>query len=436
MKLKSAEIENFRAIDSLHLRFDSSLTVLHGDNGAGKTSVLSAIAVGLGAIPTLLPDVAGTAFLGNDRRHGKDYTRVALVGTNEVSWERTSGRIRKQHWLTAKEMLHPPARNPLRELKHWLEKEGLAGWGKSVDLPIMTYYDTERAVGHRAQRRPRTKRSTSRFTALAGALSARTSFKELFEWFYQKENEELREQRERRNLEYRLRDLSAVRTAISSMINNVSDPHVKLNPLRFVVTETLHGGATQERTLDQLSGGQQAVLALAADLAWRMAHGNPHRANPLESEAVVLIDEVELHLHPSWQQRILTDLRRTFPGAQFIVSTHSPQVLTTVSPKRIVSLNVEKGQIVAAPSSAATYGAEAGDVLASEMGVDERPQENAFVKTLNHYMQLVSNDDGESENALALRSELEAISPLDHALERADLEIKRRKVLKDMTRDR
>ena len=101
--------------------------------------------------------------------------------------------------------------------------------------------------------------------------------------------------------------------------------------------------------LDQLSGGQRAVLALAADLAWRMAQGNPHLDGPLRSEAIVLIDEVELHLHPSWQQRILNDLRRTFPNAQFIVSTHSPQVLTTVEPKHIIELAREDGRIVAGP---------------------------------------------------------------------------------------
>ena len=116
----------------------------------------------------------------------------------------------------------------------------------------------------------------------------------------------------------------------------MSDPHVDVDPLRFSLSVTLQEGRKNTLELDQLSGGQRAILALAADLAWRMAQGNPHLEDPLASEAIVLIDEVELHLHPSWQQRILNDLRRTFPNAQFIVSTHSPQVLTTVEPKNIV----------------------------------------------------------------------------------------------------
>ena len=102
------------------------------------------------------------------------------------------------------------------------------------------------------------------------------------------------------------------------------------------------------------------MLALAADLARRMIQGNPHLDNPLESQAIVLIDEVDLHLHPSWQQRVLPDLIRTFPNAQFIVSTHSPQVLTTVKPEHIAELYREGNGIVAGPANSHTYGAEAG----------------------------------------------------------------------------
>ena len=153
--------------------------------------------------------------------------------------------------------------------------------------------------------------------------------------------------------------------------------------------------------------------------------------DPLKSEAVVLIDEIELHLHPKWQQRILADLQRTFPNAQFIVSTHSPQVLTTVEPQRIVELAREGDCIVAGAPAGATYGAEAGDVLSVVMGVKERP-ENEFTKALEQYRHLVSEGEGKSEEALALRRKLEKLSPRDHALTRADLEIKQRKLFKQM----
>ena len=432
MKLKYVEIENFRAIEKIRLFPDSQVTVLHGANAHGKTSVLSGIAVGLGAIPTSLPDVTGVGFLKKDRRQGRGYTRVLLTTTDGITWERTSGARRKTGWSLSRDSSQlPTLDHPLRDLRQWLAKNALKAWGTPIDLPIMAFYDTERAVAHLAKQRRHPKSAFSRYAALSGALSARTNFRELFEWFYIKENEELREQRERRDHDFHLKELSAVREAISSMIEGVTEPHVEFKPLRLVVSEKLNNGPSKKRNLDQLSGGYQAVLALAADLAWRMAQGNPHLPNPLESEAVVLIDEIELHLHPSWQQRILGDLRRTFPNAQFIVSTHSPQILTTVQPKSIVEMHRENNRVMAQQTEEATFGAKAGDVLATVMGVNERPDDNDFVKLLNSYMNLVGDGQGESDEAVKIRQMLEKLSPHDLELDRFDIEIRRQRIMKE-----
>ena len=422
MKLKTVEIENFRAIEKLTLPLDPQLTVLHGDNAHGKTSVLAAIAVGLGIIPTPLPGVSGIGFRKADLRKDAQLMRVALTPIDGRPWRRTrtkQGRslagVRGLEWLR-------------EQTKKMVDADRE---GRPIDLPIVTLYDTDRVVLDLPQRRRGFRKEFPRFAALEGALSARTNFRTLFQWFYFKENEELREQKEHRDFDYRLRDLSAVRDAISSMLDDVSDPHIEVNPLRFVVT--LNTGQNSEKlALDQLSGGYRAVLALVADLAWRMAQGNPHLDNPLSSEAIILIDEIELHLHPSWQQRILNDLMRTFPNAQFIVSTHSPQVLTTVRPGHIVELVREDGRIVAGAPAGWTYGAESGDVLSVVMGVHERP-DNDFRNALDQYKRLVSEGDGESPKALDLRKKLENLSPHDPALARADLEIKQRRLFKQMT---
>ena len=419
MKLARVEIENYRAIEKLHLPLDPRLTVFHGENGHGKTSVLSAIATGLGSIPEQLPDVSSIRFLKSDRR-GLRQLRVALTTVDKVTWDRRVGG--------------PQRRNVLRDLKDAMDavlnadREGK----EPLDLPIVAFYDTDRAVFDPPQRRRGFRAEFPRYGALEGALSARTDFRDFFKWFYAKENEELRGQRERLDFNHRLNDLEAVRRAIETMLPGVSQPCIKLHPLRFMVSLQLDDGKPEQLSINQLSGGYRIILALAADLARRMAQGNPHMDDPLQSEAIVLIDEIELHLHPSWQQRILGDLARTFPNTQFIVSTHSPQVLTTVKPEHIIALRRQPDGIVTGPAAAPTYGAEAGDVLATIMGVDERPGNNEFVSQLKQYKDLVADGEWESKEAVTLREKLDELSPQDPALDRADIEIRRQKLLQKM----
>ena len=424
MKLERVEIENCRAIEKLDLTLDPDLTVLHGANGHGKTSVLGAIAAGLGSIPTLLPEVSGVGFRDTDLR-GQRPLRVMLRTRDGIEWDRRR--------------LGPRGKASRRELKWAMEKIVAADREEAapLDLPIVAFYDTDRAVFDAPHRRRNFKTEFPRYAALEGALSPRPNFREFFKWFYALENEELREKKEQRDWDYQLSELRAVRKAIERMAPGVSDPRIKLRPLRFAVSLDSETGKPEELALNQLSGGYRIVLALAADLARRMAQGNPHLADPLESEAVVLIDEVDLHLHPKWQQRILVDLRRAFPNTQFIVSTHSPQVLTTVPPEQIVELRRDEGRIVAERSSSApTFGAEAGDVLFTVMGVDERPaaEHNEFVKKLNAYMHLVDDGRGQSQKAKALRKELESLSARDPALDAADMEMERQEIFERMER--
>ncbi len=430
MKLASIEIENYRAIEHLVLEPEPALTVLFGDNGCGKTSVLSGIALGLGAIHNhLRPCEDQVCFLKTDRRVGAGSMRVAVTTVDGMSWQREeTGR----HFARILEREHG-LEEPLRKLL----SEAMAPPDDVPrrNLPIGACYDTDRVVFDVPQRRRGFAEEFDRTGAWHAALSARTDFRQFFEWFYAKENEELRALRKLagegagQEQAAASRELRAVRDAIASMVSGASDPRIEENPLRFVVSLEQEPGRVEELAINQLSGGCRAVLTLAADLARRMAQGNPHLEAPLGSEAVVLIDEIELHLHPSWQQRILGDLRRTFPNAQFIVSTHSPQVLTTVPPEHIRELVHDGCGVTIRSPSAHTFGAEAGDVLDAVMGVDERPPQNEFVEVLNRYAELVDDGDGESPDALALRTKLERLSPADPALHEADLEIRRQKAL-------
>ncbi len=421
MKLDQVEIENFRAINLLALPIHKHVTVLYGDNAHGKTSVLRAIAVGLGSIPRLLPGVSGIDFRGNDHRAMRPM-RVELTTRQGITWRRRRNYGGDRTAAT-------------KELQALISKITAADreGDEPLNLPIVAYYDTDRAVFDVPRRRSPSRKEFSRYGALDGALEARVNFREFFNWFYERENEELRLQRDAGSRRSALKDLNAVRRAIESMIPGASNPRIALRPSRFVVSMEFGSENTETLAVDQMGGGYRMMLALVADLARRMAQGNPHLEDPLQSEAIVLIDEVELHLHPAWQQRVLTDLTETFPNAQFIVSTHSPQVLTTVRPENIIQLKRSSSGIVATNPFGPTYGAEAGEVLENVMGVRPRPHGNKFVALLDRYLDHVSNGSAESGEAKSLRLQLEELSAGDPELDKTDIEIRRQNIFSRMT---
>jgi predicted ATP-binding protein involved in virulence len=428
MKLRHVIVQNFRAIRQLVVPLDAALTVLHGNNAHGKTSLLAAIAIGLGQIPTDLGRKGGINFRKSDRRAGTGGPVIGLESSEGMAWQRhgtTSYNFVRDK--TGKVSVVANIRKHLLGLAEAIEQD------PTTNIPVFAFYDTDRAVLGIPESRRGFRREFHRFDAYIDALARKTSFKTLVEWFYASENDELRWQREEKNFDLRSPKLEAVRNAIIKMMPDVSNPHIE-PPVQFVVERTLAGRGMEKLSLEQLSGGYRIVLAMAADLALRMALANPHLADPLQSEAIVLIDEIELHLHPEWQQRILSDLRRTFPNAQFIVSTHSPQVLTTVEPQHIVHLRATEDGIVAEQETGPTYGAKAGDVLQAVMGVAERP-DNDFTKLLKSYRTMIANGSGETPGATQMRADLERLS-LDPQLAALDIEIARRRVMRELAAKR
>jgi len=166
------------------------------------------------------------------------------------------------------------------------------------------------------------------------------------------------------------------------------------------------------------------------DFARRLAQANPNWPNPLEAPGILLIDEIELHLHPRWQQQVIPALRAAFPNTQLIVSTHSPAVLTTVRREHIKLLGADH-QFEQIPNDVGTYGADNSRVLAEVFGTYPRPQNIGTVNILREYLQLIEKNDGETDKAKIKRKELDtALGTSDPDLLRADLRIKQLKFLK------
>lgn len=328
MHLDHLALENFRACDELKLAIGRRLTVLLGNNGSGKTSVLDGIAIGLGAMLTHLPGISGINFKksGEIRQRGNSmapYARVELRTRCGIEWDRIHRRDKSKRTLAA-----VPSGKGVKSLEAFLDRTIIdpMNAGAPYQLPLVAYYGVSRAVLEAPLRRKGFPKSHTRLEALEGALGANSRFKSAFIWFYNKETEEFRQQKEQRSFDVRLKELDAVRRAINLIFPEISDPHIALNPLRLAVT--LDG-----ETLDlmQLSDGYKTLLGLVIDLSMRLGLANPHLDDPLGAEAIVMIDEVDLHLHPSWQRRVLADLLRTFPNTQFIVTTHSPFIIESLN---------------------------------------------------------------------------------------------------------
>nr|WP_262385192.1 AAA family ATPase [Pseudomonas fluorescens] len=182
-----------------------------------------------------------------------------------------------------------------------------------------------------------------------------------------------------------------------------------------------------ELPVELLSDGIRNMIGMVADIGFRATKLNgqlgAHAAK--STPGIVLIDEVDMHLHPRWQQTILSQLRDAFPRLQFIVTTHSPQVLTTVPSESIRILRGNK--VYSAPPG--TEGSEPERMLKQVLGLEEvRPPGNPATQELKEYLALVDRDQWSSERAKTLRERLDRrYQGQEPALLDADLQIDNRK---------
>jgi len=327
MQIKQININNFRGKKNLDINLGSRLTLLVGENGSGKTTILDAIAIGIGAILSHLPKVTGITYTKNDLMQEGErkapFSRIKLKANNNIEWDRTLRRDKSKKTLTK-----IPSALGLSSLRKFIDEKIIDPYNENKDfiLPVYSYYGVSRALLDVPLRRRGFPKNHQRFEALENALNSENRFKSAFVWFYNKENEEQRKQKELQSFEYKLPELEAVRKAIETVFPDIEEPHITLNPLRFAVK--YHGEILD---IMQLSDGYKTLLSLIIDLAARMALANPGMKNPLETQATVLVDEIDLHLHPKWQQRVIGDLLTVFPQTQFVLTTHSPYIVESIN---------------------------------------------------------------------------------------------------------
>lgn len=174
------------------------------------------------------------------------------------------------------------------------------------------------------------------------------------------------------------------------------------------------------KNFSYLSDGQRLFVALIVDLARKLTLSSNQSDNPFDGQGIVLIDEIELHLHPQWQRDILPSLLHNFPNIQFIVTTHSPQVISSVDSKSIRTLTLDENEeIIVGNVDYQTDGATSSEVLNRLMNVSLRRKLARPAILLKKLQKLTADITSSNEDVLATYYELVGMNPNDDLLNEA-----------------
>lgn len=335
MKVRSLRLQGFGGFDDATIEFDPFLTVLVGANGSGKTTVLNGLAHIL-----FLHANSDFGFGKEEFRSNGEPLSMAF------SLRHPGGEYTYQH-------LAPAA--------GWAPTRTSSGVPPTEEV-LWVHFSSARTIHHLIAAKP--------LSGPDGVIyhNDRVDFEAFTAWFRKREDIENERNARRADNEPKKMDpgLEAVRQAVTTLLPGVSNLRIERERGAMLVDK-----GTTELQVDRLSDGEKSLLAMTGDLARRLLEHFPNEPNPLHCEALVMIDEIELHLHPGWQRRVIERLRKTFPNCQFVITTHSPQVLGSVPSKSIVVLDDFK--VFSAPAE--TLGRDSNAILADVLGDYERPKE-------------------------------------------------------------
>lgn len=340
MYLKDASIIDFRGIEDIDLKFAPGVNLLIGDNAAGKTSILEALAVGLSGLFVGMPGISANGFQREDFRQGVlrvtgasnavvyNAPRVGIVldinGTNYSCSRKRDDPSGDGTSSTAGS-----------ETKKYLQNLANVPFSK---LPVLEYMSISRVISSKradfGRRRKNEKNELNdRRCGYMGCLDGVPSKSSIMDWIMKMSYEA-----HFQNTQFNEVDLfnSTISKIMTRMDEQITDPLVRYSPVYRDVsfTESEH-----ELPVSYLSAGYQSILWIAMDLAFRLAQLNPTMKDSSEATGIVLIDEIDMHLHPKWQWNVIGALERTFPNVQFIIATHAPAVISSCKNAKIISVS-------------------------------------------------------------------------------------------------
>lgn len=328
MRINNMIVENFHGFKKREITFSENFTVLIGDNGSGKTTILDGLAVGL-----------GTFILGLDgldsRNIKKEEVRLEKIPMGEITTMELQfpssvtcfGEIDGENYSWTR-LLDKKRGNTkgigTKDIILYAEKlQKKVSSGEEVILPLIAYYGTGRLHLKKKEKSVRKLKPGSRLEGYIDCLDPVSNWKLVESWFIDKRLIELQRAKP-------LSLLESVRQAISSSMAAWKSIDYDFDQKEIVAIQ--EDGLKLPFSL--LSDGARNMLGVVGDMAFRIANLNPHLSERaiMETPGVVLIDELDLHLHPTWQRTVIKDLRIAFPKIQFIITTHSPFIVQSLYP--------------------------------------------------------------------------------------------------------
>lgn len=390
MRIEEIRIKNFKCFEEKTFQLNERFTVFIGENASGKTSILDALAIAIGSFFVGIDDVKTRTIQQKEVRlmtidgQPKPQKPVIISAKGTLPGMEENDTIEWSRDITESKTTHKGAKR-IRDLATRMLAESRIQSG--VVFPVIAYHGTGRLwaehekIGYQKQKE-------GIVAAYTNCLSAKSSSTAFLSWFKTQEDSinKFDQPLDKAHLQ-------AFKNALIAIIpderwQDMAYDH-KLDELMGIFTD--NSGRKHKLGYNQLSDGYRNLIGMAADIAYRCIQLNPHLAEQVvtDTPGIVLIDEIDLHLHPNWQRRIVQDLKNAFPKVQFVATTHSPFIVQSLDSDELNNLDrisdVQFNKLSINNVATAVMG------TVSEFGTENHEQEELG----QEYMQLLQEANGE-----------------------------------------
>lgn len=379
MQIRELTLQNFRCFEQLTLDFHPKLSVIVGANGSGKTSILDGAAIALSTMFVKIDGLSGRR-IDKSQAHLKAFS---LGSTKDVQPQypvtvRAVAETDERKLTWARSLMRSTGNTTITDAREMVElgvryQDRLRQGDATLVLPVIAYYGTGRLWDYHREKQNNVFETNQRINGYLDCVDGTANIKLMMNWFSKMTVQKYQNQELGMG---GIPELEAVYEAMETCYQRITGcdavkVQYNLGTKGLEVAYPNKEGQWMRMPINQLSDGYKSTISLVADIAYRMAVLNPQLLGNVcqETDGIVLIDEVDLHLHPTWQQRILEDLAEIFPKVQFIVTTHAPAVISTVRSENIILL--DQGE--AYEPSGEVHGKDTNTIIRGVMHASERP---------------------------------------------------------------